>query len=343
MKIKILLLTQIAVISSYVALACPACNIHNYMGNSIRISNNVFVGKVVTNTKSKSYVKVINVIKGDIQINKKIQMAYVYHQKGDTAIFCIDPSHEQMQFPFYSEYDINDLQEVAFIVKEDSVVTDLNTALMCITGNSYEAASMGIEFFKRNPKYSGNLLKLYDSINNAAINNNVKYFEWKNASITEALLIRNDEFTQTTVLNVLDIFLNPQTENINWDSLDLSESKTGIILHHLLAFSQQHDVLHKLIVDKILSSLPQLTNHQLADFTFAILYSKSIDNKALISKISLTNRDAFALGLFYTGNKLAYYNNKSLAQQYLLSSLEICSNPKLRKSIEDALKRYSFK
>ncbi len=63
----------------------------------------------------------------------------------------------------------------------------------------------------------------------------------------------------------------------------------------------------------------------------------------LISKVPPENKDAIALGLFYTGQKLAYYNDKSLASEYLSRALAICNVAPLRKSLEDILQKYDLK
>jgi hypothetical protein len=97
------------------ALACPACNIHNYLGVSVRNAANIYVGQLVLGSDGSPQAEVVRVIRGNYLPGQRIAVEFHEPEKhlGTPFVFCEGEEYG----PRWKCLEIGFEQEVRFLAE----------------------------------------------------------------------------------------------------------------------------------------------------------------------------------------------------------------------------------
>jgi len=116
-------------------LACPACNIHNYLAASVRSSTDIFHGEVLRQVDDKTAeIKVLRVLRGKRKIGAAVKSRMYGAKKyvGEEFIFSNPTSHQ----PTFEVLQLKHEDEVLFLIQKESSVDSVEEAIKRVQGVS---------------------------------------------------------------------------------------------------------------------------------------------------------------------------------------------------------------
>ncbi|MDD4889405.1 MAG: hypothetical protein PHU85_05705 [Phycisphaerae bacterium] len=167
-----------SVIGTSQGIACPACNLHNMLGDSVRSSKTIVVGKL-SKVLGKNNVEITatRVVRGDVKPGQSVKMsgAFTKDLVGLEGIFCDPTSH-------YPRYDFLPLEA------EFEVTWLAQWPMTSGNGGIFESGPTTQEEEAFRPKSISMALKLAQGVSNEARRAGMEYLAAAKHSPTDAVL-----------------------------------------------------------------------------------------------------------------------------------------------------------
>jgi hypothetical protein len=288
--------------------ACPACNIHNYLAESVKNSENIFVGKFIRQIDGHTAeVEVIRVIRGSNQPNSIAKFNLSCGTpviEGESYLFS-DPKHFGLTFPMLPlEYE----DEVLFLAQENPEITDLAEAIKRVQGISKVTKETGLAYLERNPEVASEaLIAAIRELRTSFLKGEIKNFgDYRLSNLLEALMIAPTKESQEFLVQETENLLKGESKAVDLDPKRSFASERGEYLQAILVNIAIDKELQQKIRSSIFEKIPNLQDQKLVDVTYALSHSNTASPRKISNKIeNRKQRDAVALGLFSAGNRMA--------------------------------------
>ncbi len=323
------------------AVACPACNIHNYLAGSVQSSTNIFHGKVVRQVDDRTAeVEVLKVLRGKYKVGSTVK-SEMYGSKGHIGKKFIfsnptsrPPSFEVLQLQFEDE--------VLFLIQKKPKVSNVKEAIKRLQGVSVMTQSIGMEYLTNH--YDKAITPLIAEINTLMpkvfSTHDVFFGEHRLGKLMEALVYRESNHAKEYALSWIDGLPKLKEEKIGWTSIPHNASSRGVFLRDMLRHSRKHKEFSNTLRKRLLTHLPNLSSRTLADAVYALVLSESAaanDIQTILKKNK--SSDMLALGLYLAGNYRARWWAYDGAYAFWDKALVIAKQKELRAAISERIKR----
>jgi hypothetical protein len=376
------LLAGLSVMASLATLpgrvvACPACNIHNYLTASVCSSKNIYIGKVLKAADEEhATVEVVAVIRGD---HKKTSVVTVrlWHPTdyvGKAFIFsdpaCDDPNFDTL--PLACEDEVRFLAGFGFVADEMKrlglsygvdvhappngiapVIKDIDEAIRRACDLSNESRKMGVEYLQKMRVFPSS--KITEAIDRELAEPEPSSYHI--ACLMLTLMLRPDANAQQYVLKRVKTLVDKPARPLDWNKIDRFPSTDGALLEASIGAARSdwapapyaefagagrkaQDDLLKRIRGLVLDAYPRMGEATMADATYALCATKLVKPEELVALLGKTeNKSPFALGMFRVGLKNGRVWAHEEASRALEQARATATQPALKKDVEEILRR----
>jgi len=207
-------------VASQPAIACPYCNIHYLLGQSVEVAEDIYVGEVVGQTRDgTAEIKVLKVLRGGHQIGSTVS-CHIYQAKqyiGQQYIFC-ERSSRLAQF---GRLPLDREDEVLFLMqgRPYPAPRDMDEAFRRLRGLSKESQQAGLDYVASHHAAAVDpLLAEINSILPADLSMAEQFSgEYPLAHMTEALLLEPTEKGRDFVFGQIDAYPTRPASPHGWN------------------------------------------------------------------------------------------------------------------------------
>jgi len=372
----ICLLFAIAIFAPAQTRGCPACNIYNYLGESVLSSSNVFVGRLIAvETNYHATVEVIRTLCGNYRSGQKVKIdAYATtNEIGNTFIFSdpksFGPSFPQLGMDFQDEVEFLVQLKTSpentyaprmtpFTPQKDYHVKNASEAIKRVQGVSNQSKQAGMDFLrtcrpfpfqKTTDAIEASRSKIIDGKGDNSTQNSA-------GNLIEALLLDNEAETGSYLVEQVRFTVAQKDAPVNWKDMPRSASWRGQWLAALLGlpgtnwvhrkyadsnpYRKNHPALNEKEKQAVLEALPKMRGMLLAESIFALYDTKLMTMQQL--QALLANKpgiDEFALGIMWSAqNKISIYDADEGPKP--LADLRTINSWGLRPELKSAVQQY---
>lgn len=301
--------------------ACPACNIHNDLADSVYLSKNIIVGKVVKPTFS---VTVIRVLRGTNAIGSVVSVAEQFNPQDIGKEFILSDGYPNCESPTYymlpSEYEweirfllrnttFNPNAPIAYSRHQPPEAWHAVDAVRCVESMSYMTTGQGLNYVKSHPRDCAGLIRkeLDKILSTTEPAENPHNTAFSLNELLSAYWLSDKESAVRFSRDHLQDFLRQKGRLIKVDS---NQSDAGVEAEFLVSVFQQSTnspSLRAELKTSILNTLPHLESTSLVPVIYALERSKLEDGKHLQSAIANLlisdngKRDSAALAYYQLG------------------------------------------
>jgi hypothetical protein len=318
--------------------ACPACNIHNRLADSVKSSTYIYVGKVIKQINGHTAdVEVVRVIRGSNQINSKVIANLPSGSpviEGDSYLFS-DPKH--FPAPNYPMLPLEFEDEVLFLAQENPEIADLAEAIRRVQGISKVTKEAGVVYIEGNPQGASEaLISAIRELRTSFLKGEIKQFgAYRLSNLVEALMITPTKEAQDFLRQETEDLLKNESRAIDMSSTWSFESDRGKYLQAILLNIAKDKEFQNKIRSSIIEKFPNLQGQTLVDASYALAHSKTASPRKISKMIeSREQKDAVALGLLSAGNYEAGVWSMEDAFANWVPAEKIAVEPKIKQLIE---------
>lgn len=360
------------------APACPACNIHNYLVNSVGCSENIVVGRLKEDMgDGKIKVEVLRTIRGDYKTGDLVVMESFYRapKEYDECFVFSDVKHTH---PSFEVLPLSFEEEVRFLagyaagelgcdslefcyapecrgVERIPVIRDLDEAIRCSMGYSNQSRCLGLEYILALDKHpTQQIIEAIERERNAG-----PEYSYQARCLLVALLLKPEPQAQEYAEQQVRAFLALKHEDIDWNQIPHHPTTAGEFLTALLgctraqwspAFFAGYQspqkaplvALREKGCQLLLEAYPKLNVSAMADVTCALCITGTSRPEALLALVEGSPaQDGFALGLYYLANEKAGCWDWKTAGALFAHASALTTRPELKKRITERLDRSS--
>jgi hypothetical protein len=320
-------------------LACPACNIFNYLATSIRSSSKIFVGKVLKEVdENHAEVEVTKVLRGDYAIGAIVNLE-VYRAKeeiGKTYIF----SNPTSWPPRFEVLTLDFEDEIKFLMQEKPEIASVAEAIKRVQGISVETHKLGMTYLLEHHEAAiAPLLAELKSLTPDVLNDKPVFFgTYRLGKLLEALLANPSDAAKDYCIAELNAMAALPAQDIDWKEKYFEASAQAVFLQDMLKHSQKHEALSRALLDCVFDLLPKLSDKSQSDVVYALLLSTSTKLDALQRKIQ--HADNIALGAYNASQFSARWWNFDSAYPLIDQAIALATRPELKTQIEERVKSW---
>lgn len=245
--------------------ACPACNIYNYLAESVAQSTNIVIGKLVAReSDSKVKIQVINTLRGPRRAGEymvlnawsrpeAVGQTYIFSDPWDNPSFpmlemdcdaevralirLVDLERKKPNRPARMHYGPGEgISEYAFL---HYPVRDLAEAISLVQGWSNESLEVGLKYLHHcqpapSPQLIAAITPLKDGLFSGKGRDSTQN---RLGNLLTALLMATNQTTETFILEQTRACLIPTNQPVNWTQPRYAPSDKGELLAKLLGLS----------------------------------------------------------------------------------------------------------
>jgi len=306
-------------------MACPDCNIHNYLFSSLRSSSNVFAGEIVAGNK----VRILNVYRGTNSVGTTVDYDLRYLRfSGNPLIFCDPRSHDLnfKQLPIELDW------ETKFILRKpwseadrypidhasennQSTIPEIRhkmEALKAVQGISRVTRQLGMEYVKKHKADCAPVIEWEVHRRQALLgtNGNPQMFDYCYAGLAEAYWLAKPTNALANCLTLIDGFLSRAPSVIDLENPN--DKPSAEIRYIALSLgAAQGTAFSKPLIERLKTVIPQLDGMSLAAALYVCERSKLFDEEEVrmlaqtLAKEQPAKKDAIALAFYQLGCEFA--------------------------------------
>jgi len=322
------------------AVACPHCNIHNYLGSSVKSSTNIFEATILREIDEKTAeVEVTKTLRGGHKAGGKVQTV-MYGGKnhiGKKFIFS-DPTSWP---PKFEVLPLECEEEILFLLQKEPAIKDMKEGVRVVQMISVQAQGAGRKYIEEHHEAAVPLLiaELNSLAPQVFSTNEVFFGEYRLGKLFEALLVKPTDAGKQYVLGQLEVLTKRGSSGVDWKSIPYGATSRGVFLRDILKEAQKQKELSPLVLKRMQEIYPALAGLELADATYAMVLSGSEKIETLQAKAAAADKkDPFALGLYFAGNYASSWWAHEQAYKCWDAAAEHAVNLELRKKIAERIK-----
>lgn len=344
-RTTILLATAVAVstLCGNQAWACPHCNIHNYLAESVRSSTNIFQGTVVRQIDEQTAeVEVLKVLRGKHEVGSKVTTKMYGSERylGKKFIFS-DPTSWP---PTFEVLPLELEDEVVFLIqKKRPSITSVPEAITRVQGISVKTQGIGMEYLTSHyDEAAGPLVAELEKLMPAVFSNEDVFFgEHRLGKLLQALLSRDSSPAREFALAYIGKLGTPDEKKIDWNALPSKASSRGVFLQDMLFHSEKQAKLSATLRQQLMARLPNLSGQTQADAVYALVASEAESPNAVQAAMKTDDSSAnmLAAGLYFAGNFKARWWAHDEAYAFWEKALAVAKQEELRAAISERLAR----
>lgn len=333
------------------AWSCPACNIHNYLDETIRNSSIIYKGKVLKALEVKKSVGAVVLITEIIRIDTTIvpqwkflsnfnikagdlDTIYFYNAKENVGkeFIISNPRGHQPTFEIVPAA-LED--EIKFLMDSAATVNSTEQAISLVEGISWYSYKVGSEYIEQH--YEESYEKLCDRLQAYRIlsfnNPDIDFAEYKIYNLARVLLSKTDARCQDFILREIDSIANFSYRISNLDKIPFrGETAQGNYLEAILRFSKDNEDFHKKVVAKLHDYLKKENDTSSIYIVYA-MSGDTIDTK-FFKNLPIQNKFNIALGLLYRAKNFDGYWNTDEKDKTVKKALDIYTDKRMQKIIK---------
>lgn len=335
------LLPLLFVLLSHPLLACPMCNIHNYLYSSVNSSTFIYHGKVVKAKKDDhAIVEIIEILKDEKQELPKVgelTTVYLYDPNekiGDEFIFSNPFGHG----PTFECVETDLKWEINYLIDSTRKVSTIDEALRLVEGISYKSNQDGIDYIEHHfsEAFDALVARMIALRRECQLDKDVYFGSYRLSNLVRALTTVPNERTKPILLQEVDSIQSVEYEKINVDDLRFNgSSPIGEYLRSILACTKK-ETFHKELIKSYRNALDNGSTSSNLYFVYALAFEhlEQLDTLEINDK----NRDTIVLGLLSTARNLQYYRQRQKLEPILSKMKELNQNDEIKENID---KRFS--
>lgn len=324
------------------AVACPHCNIHNYLDRSVQSSTNIFHGEIVRELDDRTAeVQLLKVLRGKYEVGSKVKVE-VHGSKeriGEKYIFSDPTSYP----PTFEILPLEFEDEILFLIQEKPAVKNLKEAIKRVQGISTLSQDIGMEYLKNHYEDAvGPLIAELDTLMPAVFStNDVSFGTHRLGKLLEALFSTGSDRAKEFALSYVGKIVEQNGEKIDWASIPNTASPHGVFLQDMLRHSQEHKEFAVILREKLIAQLPNLSGRTLTDVAYALVLSTPVtaDDIGKTLKADDASADMLAVGLYFAGNYNSRWWAHEKAYAFWDKALATAKQGKLQTTISERIKR----
>jgi hypothetical protein len=326
--------------------ACPSCNIHNYLASSVRSATHIFWGEVLRQIDDKTAeAEVLKVLVGNHKVGSvvKIEMYGAKEYVGKRFIFSNPCSHPPTfpVLPVELEDEVLLLSQsqgsdkAHFLGDRLPPIKKMPEAIKRVQGISRETQQSGMDYIAKhhNEAVAPLIAELEVRMQEVFSTHGALFGIYRLRNLSESLLLKPSDAGQKFVLKQIGALLARNTGDVNWIAIPHQPSSQGVFLKDLLCHSRKHQILWE-SVDKLLQeAYPRLSGVVFAETTYALLIADEQSSDAVFAKISDSNREMFAVGLFLVANERSSEWQHERADALWEKALSLANRKEMKEAI----------
>lgn len=315
--------------------ACPACNINNYLDDSVRSSHDIFVGRVIRQIdEHTAEVEVVRRLRTWYKVGSKVKTKMFHASKdiGKQFIFS-DPTSWP---PTFEVLPLEFEDEVLFLIQEKPSIANTLEAIRRVQGVSRRTQGIGLGYvWNHHEQAVGPIIDRLEALMCKVFSSgDVSFGEHRLGQLLKALFLKDSIRAKNFSVAWIDGLGRQTLKKVDWSSIPYRASSRGEFLRNMLIQGHRHGRLSAILFDRVCEILPTLSGVIQADVVFAMVLS-NVDNPDEIHQIlrNTDSGDMLALGLFFAGNHQASQWQHRVALGFWEKALSFAEREELKDAI----------
>ncbi|MES2505109.1 MAG: hypothetical protein V4599_00300 [Verrucomicrobiota bacterium] len=272
-------------LSTVPAIACPNCNIHNYLYEAVQTCETIAIGTVVGTKQGREYeISIAQPLKGPI----KLGQSGLYQEQGSwepspgTSVIAFGPS-QFGQAVDRGILPIDLLPEILKLMEKNYTPATAIHAAECLTAVSADLHYQGVDYYKANPLEVQETLKNRLASLESSRKNSLGYTEQQYRFGLVAIMKVPSATAEEIATGIIDEFLTSNSPRTRPGELIWTLSKLETL------FSAIREEKYASLKAVVSSLLPSLSGHQLSLFSQCLIVSGLMSPQEIVTCFSNEN------------------------------------------------------